>query len=206
MFWLCWHFYALSAIRIRPPSCYNVKAFPKCLLAAYAFEHTMCTMCIVFELSERLSSAAHLWCTHVHREVMFGHRISDFTSLSLNIYHASQTICKRSAANVLIFMGKSAMLMRFYTGFVKRSSVNFARRCNLYTGIAIFTLLEKYVLSCKNCTVFVNQVRRLKGGATFRVQGLGFLFLCVFFSFSFLGCSTSDCSGLNCCTISCNIS
>ena len=117
-----WHFYALSAIRIRPPSCYNVKAFPKCLLAAYALEHTMCTMCNIFELSSRLHSTAHVWCTDVHRAAMFGHRPSDFTSVSLNIYHASQTVCKRSAANVLIFMDKRAMLILFYTGFVKRSS------------------------------------------------------------------------------------
>ena len=59
---------------------------------------------------------------------MFGHRTSDFTSVSLNIFHASQTICKRSAANVLIFKGKRAMLILFYTGFVKRSSVFFARQ------------------------------------------------------------------------------
>ena len=41
------------------------------------------------KLSSRLSSA-HLWCTHVHRAAMFGHRTSDFTSVSLNIFHASK--------------------------------------------------------------------------------------------------------------------
>ena len=66
------------------------KAFPKCLLTAYAWEHTICTMCNVFKLSSRLSSCAYLWCTRVHRAAMFGHRTSDFTSVSLNIYHASQ--------------------------------------------------------------------------------------------------------------------
>ena len=59
-FWLRSHFYALSAIRIRPPSCYKVKAFPKCLLAAYALEHRMCTMCNFFK-----TVFVHLWCTHV---------------------------------------------------------------------------------------------------------------------------------------------
>ena len=93
----------------------NVKAFPKCLLAAYALEHTICTMCNVFMLSSRLSSAACMWCTHVHRAAMFGHRTSDFTSVSLNIYHASQTVCKRWAANVLIFMDKRAMFTLFQT-------------------------------------------------------------------------------------------
>ena len=77
---------------------------------------------------------------------MFGHRTSDFTSVSLNIVHASQTICKRSAANVLIFTGKRAMLILFYTGFATRCSVVFARQkmqCNFYTAMAIFTKPEK---------------------------------------------------------------
>ena len=56
---------------------------------------------------------------------MFGHRTSDFTSVLLNIYHASQIICKRSAANVLIFMGKRAMLILFCNRFVRRISVLF---------------------------------------------------------------------------------
>ena len=47
-----------------------------------------------------------MWCTHVHLAAMFGHKTSDFTSVSLNIFHTSQTVCKRSAATVLIFMGK----------------------------------------------------------------------------------------------------
>ena len=49
---------------------------------------------------------------------------------SLNIFHASQTVCKRLAANALIFMGKRAFLILFHTGFVKRSSVSFARKKN----------------------------------------------------------------------------
>ena len=57
VFLLRWHFHALSAIRIRPSFVLmNVKAFPKCLLAACALEHTICTMCNVLKLSSRLSS------------------------------------------------------------------------------------------------------------------------------------------------------
>ena len=153
-FWHRWHFYALSAIRIRPPSCYKVKAFPKCLLAEYALEHTMCTMCNVLKLSSRLSFAAHLWCTHVHRTAMFGQGTSDFTSVSLNIFHASQTICKRSAANVSILM-----LILFYTGFVKRSSVIFAcqkRALQFFTlQLQFLPCWKKCVLQCKNRTALV---------------------------------------------------
>ena len=120
VFVLRWHFSnALPAIRIRPPSCYQVKAFPKCLLAAHALEHTVCTTFFFFflkkKLSSRLSSVAFLWCTHIHWAAMFGHRTSDFTSVSLNMYHASQTVCKRSAANLLIFTGKRAMFTLFKT-------------------------------------------------------------------------------------------
>ena len=151
--WLRWHFFALSAIRIRPPSCYNVNAFPKCLLAAYALEHTICTMCTVLKLSSRLSSAAHLWCTHVHRAAMFGHRTSDFTSVSLNIFHASQAVCKRSAANV-----HGAMFTLFYTGRVKRSSVLCApqRSSAIFTlEVHFYTAGKKSVLQCENCTALV---------------------------------------------------
>ena len=76
--------------------------------------NTRFARCAIFlKLSSRLSSAAHLWSTHVHRAAMFGHRTSDFTPVSLNIFLASQTICKRSAANVPIFMGKRAMFIVF---------------------------------------------------------------------------------------------
>ena len=113
----------------------------------------------VFKLSSSLSSAAHLWCTHVHWAAMFGHRTYDFTSVSLNVFHASQNVCNRSAANVLILMGKRAILF-FYPGFVKikRSSVIFARQkkqCFFTLELQFLLCWRKYVLQCKGCTVLV---------------------------------------------------
>ena len=62
-FWLRWHFYALSAFRIRPPLCYNVKAFPKCLLAAYALDthdmHDVQFFKVVFKTVFRCSLVVH---------------------------------------------------------------------------------------------------------------------------------------------------
>ena len=147
----------MSAIRIRPPSCCNVKAFPKCLLAAVG-EHDMHDVHTLFKLSSRLSLAAHLWCTHVHEAAMFGHRTSDFTSVSLNNFHASETVCKTfGAANVLIFMGKHVMLTLFQTGFVKRSSVIFARQSNAFfnSGIALSHRLKSVFCSAKNALLWL---------------------------------------------------
>ena len=73
---------------------------------------------------------------------MFGHRTSDVTSVSLSIFHALQSVWKLSAANVLIFIVKSAMLIFVYTGYIKRNTLIFARQkkqCNFHTGIAIFS-------------------------------------------------------------------
>ena len=87
------HFYALSAIRIRRPSCYDVRAFPECSNARLgmhemrALEHFL-TCLLVGRLT--------VWCTDM----------PDFTSMSLNIFHASKTVCKRSVANVFMLFGK----------------------------------------------------------------------------------------------------
>ena len=88
---------------------------------------------------------------------MFGHRTSDFTSVSLNNFHASETVCKRSAANVLIFMGKHVMLTLFQTGFVKRSSVIFARQSNAFfnSGIALSHGLKSMFCSAKNALLWL---------------------------------------------------
>ena len=142
-FWIRWHFHALSAIRIRPLPCFYVRAFPKCLLAAYALEHTICRMGKKINQPSTLSSTAHVWCTHVHWAAMFGHRTSDFTSGSLNMLQASQTVCKRSAANVPIFMGKHVILAFFQTLFT--TSKSHVGTCFLEFW-AIFALLIIHIL------------------------------------------------------------
>ena len=60
------------------------------------------------------------------------------------------------AANVLIFMGKRAMLILFYTRIVKRSSVYLqAKGSNVFfTGIAILTLLEKVCFAVRKLHCF----------------------------------------------------
>ena len=93
--------------------------------------------------SSTLSSTAHVWCTHVHWAAMFGHRTSDFTSGSLNMLQASQTVCKRSAANVPIFMGKHVILAFFQTLFT--TSKSHVGTCFLEFW-AIFALLIIHIL------------------------------------------------------------
>ena len=117
-----WHFYALLAIRVRPPSCSTVRAFPKCLLAVWALEHTICTMCIFKSCLQNCLPLLTCGTLDVHLAAMFGRRTSDFTSVTLNIF---QTACKRSAANVLIFMDKRAMLILFLNWVCKTKQRNF---------------------------------------------------------------------------------
>ena len=83
--------------------------------------------------SSTLSSTAHV----------FGHRTSDFTSGSLNMLQASQTVCKRSAANVPIFMGKHVILAFFQTLFT--TSKSHVGTCFLEFW-AIFALLIIHML------------------------------------------------------------
>ena len=90
----------------------------------------------------------------VHSCSSSGNVWSQITRFQFSITeHASHTICKRSPANVLIFMGKRAMLI--FLHFVKRSSVIFTRQkkqCNFDTAIEMFTQVEKYVLQCNKIT------------------------------------------------------
>ena len=96
------HFYALSAIRIRRPSCCNVRAFPECSNARVGTHemHDLQTF--------NLSSLPLLTCG---ARMPIGRpcwsQTPDFTSMSLNIFHASKTVCKRAVANVFILFGKT---------------------------------------------------------------------------------------------------
>ena len=74
-----WHFYALSAIRIRPPSCCNVRAFPTWLLAAYALEYTICTTCFLISCLQDCLALHTCGTLNVHWAAMFGHRTFNLT-------------------------------------------------------------------------------------------------------------------------------
>ena len=57
--------------------------------------------------SSTLSSTAHVWCTHVELGgIVWSQNIRFHFSVTA-IVHASQTVCQRSAANVLMLMGKT---------------------------------------------------------------------------------------------------
>ena len=110
------HFYALSAIRIRRPSCYNVRAFPECSNdwlprarwntrnARFANVLT----CLLF----RCSLVVHA-CPHVKRSSAIFH-------WNCNFYNARKSMFSGS----VIFTRQK-------------------KHCNFYTGIAIFTLPGK---------------------------------------------------------------
>ena len=79
-------------------------------LQTHALEHTKCTICKLFNLSAlplltcgaRMPIGRRCWS-----------QTPDFTSVSLNIFHASKTVCKRSVANVCILFGKRVILTLF---------------------------------------------------------------------------------------------
>ena len=113
------HFYALSAIRIWRPSCYNVRAFPGCsndwLPRARWNTRNARFANILTCLLFRCSLVVHACPLDGH----VGHRLPislpDFTSMSLNIFHASKIVCKRSVANVFILFGKRVILTLLQT-------------------------------------------------------------------------------------------
>ena len=71
---------------------------PSLNVQMHALEHTKCTICKLFNLS----SLPLLTCgARMPIERPCWSRTPDFTSMSLNIFHASKTVCKRSVANVV---------------------------------------------------------------------------------------------------------
>ena len=73
--------------------------------------HDLQTFILVFNTIFRCSLVVHACPLDGH----VGHRASDFTYVSLNIFHVSKIVCKRSVANVFILFGKRVILTFFLT-------------------------------------------------------------------------------------------
>ena len=85
---------------------------PSLNVQTHVLEHTKCTICKLFNLS----SLSLLTCgarMPIGRPCLS--QTPDCTSMSLNIFHASKTVCKRSVANVFILFGKLVILTLLLT-------------------------------------------------------------------------------------------